>query len=88
MNETKNKTTGLNTKIKEITKSKTIQPHIQTGSTDTKVNETSKLALFLQNKKNVVSDMNAAGKDGQQRNSGQRAFAKKNSRRSHYITKK
>ena len=59
--------------------------------TDTPVvntKEKSKMAMFLEKKKNELSGMNTTGKNGQSMSSGQRAFAKKNSRRSHLITKK
>ncbi len=88
MGETKKKITALKTNIKESVNTLEEQPHITTDTPVTKPNEKSKMAMFLENKKNEISGMNTIGKNGQSMSSGQRAFAKKSSRRSHYITKK
>ncbi len=88
MSEPKKKSKALKTNIKESANTVEVQPHITTDTPVTKGNEKSKMAMFLEKKKNEISGMNTIGKNGQSMSSGQRAFAKKSSRRSHYITKK
>ncbi len=55
---------------------------------DMKVNDVVQQSLNKKVKSNEVSFVNPIMNNGAERNSGQRAFAKKRAARSHYITKK
>ncbi len=62
--------------------------HGLSGAKETKSIEEIQLSLVNQNKSTNILELSQSKKFDAARNSGQREFAKKNSKKSHYITKK